>query len=284
LHGGKGPVYVVTFSPDGKLVAAASWDEAVRIWDAATAKEMASLVQPPQVKALAFSPDGKNLVSASSAISKQSLLVWYLTEGKQKLIPWGPGYFTGHMIFSPDGKTLAATGQEFPTITVAPPPKSPPTLPSFTGVKFWDVATGKELSFLKDVGVSDVLAFSPDGKTLAVGSGALSNLGIEVKLWEIATGKVRGSLKGEKNGSITCLAFTPDGTMLAAGGGAGGTVQLWNTATGKPLALLAKSTKVISTVTTLAFSPDGTMLAAGSDGDGAIALWSLPTTGPKPEN
>jgi len=111
----------------------------------------------------------------------------------------------------------------------------------------------------------DGVAFSPDGKTLAVG-----DFGGRVGLWDVATGRQIAAL-AEGSGAVYGVAFSPDGKTLAAGD-SGGRVALWDVATGQPTAALAEGSPVLS----VAFSPDGKTLAAG-DGDGRVGLWDVAT-------
>jgi WD40 repeat protein len=109
-----------------------------------------------------------------------------------------------------------------------------------------------------------VLAFSPDGKTLA--SGAYDQT---VRLWEIATGKELQVLK-DPTGAMARIAFSPDGKLLATAS-SDFTIRLWEVATGKILSVLKGHSDVVDA---LAFSPDGQILASGSSDD-TIKLWEI---------
>ncbi len=108
------------------------------------------------------------------------------------------------------------------------------------------------------------VAFSPDGRTVAVG-----DLGGEVGLWDVATGRRTATLA--EGGSVDSVAFSPDGRILAVGN-ADGEVGLWDVATGRSIAALAEGPPVDS----VAFSPDGRTLAVG-DLVGDIGLWDVAT-------
>ena len=105
------------------------------------------------------------------------------------------------------------------------------------------------------------MAFSPDGTTLASGSGS------GVRLWNAENGQLKAPLQGESY--VSSVAFSPDGTTLASGSGSG--VHLWDTTSGQIKNTLQGHTDGVSSV---AFSPDGTILASGSR-DGTILLWDM---------
>jgi WD40 repeat protein len=119
-----------------------------------------------------------------------------------------------------------------------------------------------------------VLAFSPDGKTLASAHQDVVNL------WDVATGKRRPALPGHEC-AVNCLAFSPDGTRLASEGFVDGKLLVWDLHTCRPLcACTGHEVGVVS----VAFSPDAKTVATG-DGelgagtgatDGRIRLWGVP--------
>ncbi|MCI0464031.1 MAG: WD40 repeat domain-containing protein [Gemmataceae bacterium] len=168
----------IAFSPDGKLLAS-STGPAVKLWDVDKQKLIATLVAGAENRAVhcvAFSPDGKTLATAGGGVT-----LWDVATRKVKAFLKGEGENRDvrSVAFSPDGKTLAAGG---------------------SGVTLWDVVTRKEKGSLSHKEAVFSVAFSPDGKTLASGGGKFASNGQpadgEVKLWEVATGRERASLKG----------------------------------------------------------------------------------------
>lgn len=155
--------------------------------------------------------------------------------------------------FSPDGKTLATGG----------PPHS---------LKLWDVTAGKlkadRGSFVNpDAPSVRDLAWSPDGKSLAIGI----NDSPEVQLWGPTADKPRRVLKGHAR-HVLAVRYSPDGSVLASSS-ADGTVRLWAPSTGKPHRVLRGHRQWASA---LVFSPDGKTLYSGSGG-GEIHVWDVRT-------
>ena len=110
------------------------------------------------------------------------------------------------------------------------------------------------------------LAFSPNGRTIASGSG-----GGTIRLWDVATGTYRRTLAGH-TGWVSSVAFSPDGNTLASGS-SDKTIRLWNVDTGTHTRTLKGHTTFVRSVS---FSPDGQTLASGSS-DKTIRLWNVAT-------
>jgi RNA polymerase sigma factor (sigma-70 family) len=238
----------IAFAPDGKTLASAGYDNVVRLWDVATAKETAQLSgHTAPVLAVAFAPDGKTLASGSHDGTAR---LWDVRTGKEtKKLDADSGINIGvsGVSFSPDGKQLAACTTASRVVRV------------------YDVASGKETHALAG-GRFRRVAFSPDGKTLAAGDGNNA-----VRLWEMPSGKVIQPAEPHDSG-VHCIALSPDGKTLAAST-TFKTVYLWDMKTGKMLRRLEGHEQGVYPVT---FSPDGKRVASGSR-DGTARVWDVAT-------
>jgi WD40 repeat protein/serine/threonine protein kinase len=203
------------------------------------------------VMGMAFSPDGKQVASASATL--QGLLgeikVWDRATGQVRHTLLGHAFPVVVVAFSPDGKRLASAGWD-------------------GKVKVWDLATGEPLHTLKGHGeYVSCVAFSPDGKLIASGSGDRT-----VKVWDAATYQELRTLYGH-GGGLYGVAFGPDSKLLTSAGG-DRTARLWDATTGKELHVLEGHPGPVLGV---AFSRDGRRLASAG-ADGAVKLWD-PATG-----
>jgi WD40 repeat protein len=246
LKGHTALIYSLAFSPDGKLLATASFDNTIKLWDSqAGYKEVRTLTgHAGPVYCVAFHPDGKTLASSST---DQTIRIWNVADGKQVRELKGHGGIVDSIAFSPDGKLLASGSAD-------------------KTVRLWNPADGKEVKNLGAHGNSVYsVTFSPDGKLLAsAGADAL------VKIWEVAGQKELKPLKGH-DGPVTGAVFTPDNASVISIGLMDRCLRIWSVSTGMETKKLGPTADDLYGI---AWSRDGKMLATSGYG-GNVIVWNL---------
>src|SRR5439155_9475205 len=193
--------FAMSFSPDGRYLVTGGGTGALQVWDAGTGQEVGGLgTHDEDVRGVVFSRVGGHLASSSG---KGEVKLWDVTrldkeylDGKPAPRHTLPARVPGpslNMAFSPDGKRLAAGGEN-------------------NLVKVWDVQTGNVLQALPGHG-GDVytVAFSHDGRWIASGSEDST-----VKVWDGRSGELVRTCRGH-TGIVTSVAFSADGRRLISG-------------------------------------------------------------------
>jgi WD40 repeat protein len=262
------------FSPDGKTLAARGADSTFYLWATETGQEIRQIKPPARPRndelaltftggadfntpGMAFTSDNKTLITAAADNTKEgeihSLKLWEIATGKESKQIKASGN-VGVVGVSPDGQLVAyGVGNV---------------------LHLYDMKSGKELRQIKTAGGRIItLAFTPDGKTLAI-----RGRNQRVSLWETQTGKELHSLSdtqviqrrgggfvlvtpGFSAPETRTLAISADGKKVAAADGS--TFRIWETASGKELPLTDGHRKAPSIVV---LSKDGkTLVSWGAD-------------------
>jgi WD40 repeat protein/transcriptional regulator with XRE-family HTH domain len=231
------------FSPDGTYVLTGSEDGTARLWDRQSGRQIRQFTCPALVYQVAFSPDGHSILANCG---DTSLRLWDLETGEQ-LQQFHPSDFVDLPLFSRDGKYILGASRD-------------------AVVRIWSAGSGKLVRQV-DIPVTSrsQLFVSPDAR-YALTQGFSDGV---VQLWSLGDTVTRlKSLVYADSLFSSSVAFSPDDAYVLLGY-LGGSVVIWDTATGHEFQRLLGHT---GAVTGISFSRDGKYVLTGSS-DKTVRLW-----------
>lgn len=242
----------VAVSPDGKHAACTErytdsrrHKKAVTLFNLEDGSRIREFPMAAPIMFVEFSGGGSRLVCGSRS---GTAAVFDVTTGKELARFKHAGALLGSGALSPDGGMVAISATD-------------------KKVHLWDVASGKKIRELDHAELPWGVAFSPDGRLIATGSGG-TPLGDpaqqlvpvvddnSVRLWDAATGKLVRELKGHEH-SVWAIAFSPDGRRLATGS-FDTTLRLWDVERGVELSRAGGQSWIMKVV----YSSDGQLILA----------------------
>jgi WD40 repeat protein len=242
LGGHDDAVNSAAFSPDGSRIVTASDDKTARIWDVASAKEIAVLRgHDSRVNSAAFSPDGSRIVTASWDGTAR---IWDAAAAKEIVALRGHENSVLSAAFSPDGKRIVTTSWD-------------------ETARIWDAASTKEIAVLRghDSRVNSA-AFSRDGKRIVTTSYDKTG-----RIWDAVSAKNIAVLRGHDS-EVRSAAFSRDGKRIVTAS-EDMTARIWDAVSAKNIAVLRGHTHFVHSA---AFSPDGSRIVTASD-DKTVRIW-----------
>ena len=224
-------VQAVRFSPDANLLATASVDSTVKIWNRETGVVVQTLKHPAAISYMDYSKDGRLIVTGSY---DSKVRLWDAKNGTLVKEFVGHDRTIWHVAFNHDATLIASSGDD-------------------AIVRIWEVASGKLVHALKGHSLTVwSVKFSPDGTKLATGS--FDNT---LKIWNVANGKLLRDINAHSE-AIVDLAFSNNGQTLATTSD-DKTIKIWNTANGS----LLRTMHAPEHIQAAAFSPDDKRLMTG---------------------
>jgi WD40 repeat protein len=283
----------IDFSPNSSLLLAGAWAD-VFVWEIGSDSPIAlmthydesdqgEVIFTPDIASVAFSPDGKHVLSGSwdrtarvwdistqtetarmthdlrvtsvafspngdlavSGSEDGAIRVWKATDGEE-VARMAHNGSVWSVTFSPDGKYILSQSQD-------------------NTARVWEVSTGKEAARMTHEGGVSTAAFSPDSKYV------ISTGGDEtVRVWKIANSMV--AARFPHNELVKTFAFSMDGKYIALGNN-WGDIRVVEVASGKEIASMNDNSSQIKSV---AFSPDGKYVVSGNDQKTAT-VWETST-------
>lgn len=280
----------LSFSPDGKLLAAGGADGAVRIWCPARREEIRRIEVPGgRIGQVAFASDGRHVLAYEANARTLRILdalegtpVSAVSDVVDSLFAFSPAPRASEaaagignscsILELPSGRTLRKLGgDEGPAVASAFFSRDGRRVAVLQkGVKIYDAAGGAPLAAMPlEAGQFCSAAFSPGGRRMA----AVDTAGI-LRVWDARDGKLLHALRGHV-GQVDAVAWSPEGRWVATGG-RDGTLRFWDLRRGGEARKIDAHDGIVYAV---AFDPRGRAVFTGGS-DGKLKVWGAPLSAP----
>ena len=253
LDAHKPPCTSLAFSPDGRTLAAGTYDGKIQLWNSETGASKETFAgHTGPISKLFFAQNSETLISTGGNWQEDRTIQLWNTETWENRTTLPLKVVNNAVVLSPDGNVIAINHSN--------------------GIGLWDVNTAKQIANVTDKRLSPYslycLVFSPDGGFLAIGN---SN---DIYLWDIKTQQFHGSLIGHES-SVRFLKFSPDSKILASASRGhtdqGTGIWLWDVEKGQYIATLLGHKEGVRL---FEFSPTSDTLVSTS-GDLTIRVWDM---------
>jgi WD40 repeat protein len=207
-------VYAISFSPDGNTFISGSADQTIKLWDTASGDliktfnarsgEANPKTYRAEVNSVAFSPDGRTVISG---LSDNTIKLWELTSGNLLKTFKGHSNSVESVTFSPDGRTFVSGSLDY-------------------RVGLWDISKDRPIGTFKHSSIVLSVMFSPDGNTVVS-----AGYDKAINMWDVQKGRLSRTISGGLS-YLRSVACSPDGKTIVSGGD-NKKVKLWDAESGE---------------------------------------------------